>query len=592
MKLAMVLPMFSEYPLKEHLGIELIVKSLRENNYQVDCIDLNENLVDYMLTNKAILQRMFFSEEKNAKTQESPYTKYLEHYLNYLLKHDTARLLKKKGLYDTFFRTIVLNHFDPGIFPDDSLAQKYQSIIDSVPVINEFLTIFAETCIKNKYDTLLVSVPHAHQFIYALLFSQKIKTANGDVKIIFGGTTVTLSEDKVLNHYMENGFLDYYIKYSGEEKLLSLLVDLESDEEIDQAALAQREYVDINDQTVMYRPEFDKSSVPVLFSRGCYWGKCSYCTYICLDTGKFERKKQEVLISELAQFSGNPVRVSLITESLTPHDAKIIAEGILENNLKIRWGSFIRVNQKFDADLFSLLRKSGCIYSCVGVESVNDKILAFLNKGYTKEDVYAFFRSAREAKFQFFQVNFMYGAPVADINDELDNIAFVSDFRDIIGNIAFFRLEITKKSYLGQHLEELGIQIDRSSSRRAIRVDNIPFLPSLSEKELMLIERSYGIAGDYFKIRDVKSGVRLFLKQNPKAIQLKDVLLFELDGNCYAGSLKNLLVREMPPYLFAEMKQDSEIRLQGLDKRELFVLFELGVIDTGEIIYDSLKNSV
>ncbi|MBW1838236.1 MAG: hypothetical protein JRI99_15165 [Deltaproteobacteria bacterium] len=51
----MVLPLFSEYCLREYLGIELLVKALKESDYQVHCIDLNEKLVDYLLSNKAIL---------------------------------------------------------------------------------------------------------------------------------------------------------------------------------------------------------------------------------------------------------------------------------------------------------------------------------------------------------------------------------------------------------------------------------------------------------------------------------------------------------------------------------------------------------
>ena len=586
MNLAMVLPLFSEYCLREYLGIELLVKALKESDYQVHCIDLNEKLVDYLLSNKAILHEMFLSEEYKAQVQTSPHSKYFELYLQTILKYDTAQSLKKDGLYDNFFKAVILYNFAPGISPDESLLEKYHEILDSMPVIRNFLNFTVQELMEKGYDTVLLSVPHAHQLIHALLLSKTVKSFDSDVTTIMGGSTVTLSDDAELEKYVKDGFIDFYIKYSGEDKLLGLLVDLEEKEEIDQAALIKSEYVDINRQTIVYRPEFDRGSVPVIYSRGCYWGKCSYCTYVCLDTGKFTRKKQDVLLAELEQFSGKPVRVSLITESLTPHDAKIIAEGILARNIKIRWGSFIRVNQNFDSDLFALLKKSGCIFSCVGLETVNDKVLDFLNKGYAREDVYAFFRSARKAKFQFFQVNFMYGTPVANLNDELDAIAFISEFRDVIGNIAHFHLEITKKSYLGKHLQDLGIKMDRSTNRRSIRVDNIPFKPSLNEKELMLVERSYGISGEYFKMRDINVGLGLFLKQEPQTVPLRTIPAFEFNGQYYAGALKSLLLREISPKLFAGFKSSGELEIEDLTGRELFTLFELGIVDTEEIIWD------
>lgn len=585
MKLAMILPLFSEYPMREYLGIELVVKALQKNGYHVDRIDMNEKLVDYLLRHKSILQKMFLSEEKKAGSQTSPYAIYTERYIESILKSDSASSLIKEGLYQNFFNSVVLGYFDPGVFADASVFEKYDETLDSMPVIRDFLTDLGKETGDQGFDALLVSVPHGHQLFFGLAMSKTVKSFQKDIPSVFGGTTVTLTDDSELAGYVQQRFFDYYIKFSGEERLLGLLVDMEEGIDIDQSQLVQRNYVDINEQTMDYRSEYDMSSIPVLYSRGCYWGKCSYCTYTYLDAGKFTRKDLPVLLDELSGFSNKPVRVSLITESLTPGDARRIAEGILERDLKIRWGSFIRVNRKFDSGLFSLLKDSGCIYACVGVESVNDTVLDFLNKGYTREEVYAFFRSAREAKFSFSQVNFMYGAPVADINDELDNIEFISEFRDIIGNIAFFRLEITKKSYLGQNLADLGIEIDHESSRRAIRVDNIPFVPSLNEKEFMVLGRSYGIAGEYFKLCDVRAGLGLFLKQNPKTVLLRDAVVFEFDGHNFAGSLKSYLLREISPDLYSEFKSKKEIELRYIMERDLFALFELGVIDTQEIVY-------
>jgi Radical SAM superfamily len=585
MKLAMILPLFSEYPMREYLGIELVVKALQKNGYHVDRIDMNEKLVDYLLAHKSILQDMFLSEEKKAKVQASPYTIYTERYIEQILDYDSAVSLKKDGIYQNFYSSVVLGYFDSGIFPDESLSGKYEKILDTVPVIKDFLAHIGKATSDLRYDALLVSVPHAHQLFYGLMMSKTLKSFQKGIPSIFGGSTVTLTEDSELDAYVQGGFLDGYIKYSGEERLLGVLVDLEEGAGIDQSRLIEQDYVDINEQTIDYRPEYDMSSVPVLYSRGCYWGKCSYCTYTYLDAGKFTRKDLPVLLNELEQFSGKPVRVSLITESLTPGDAKRIAEGILERDIKIRWGSFIRVNRNFDPALFSLLRDSGCIYSCVGVESVNDTVLTFLNKGYARDDAYEFFRAAREAKFSFFQVNFMYGVPVADINDELDNIDFISEFRDIIGNIAFFRLEITKKSTLGQNLAAFGIDIDHENDRRAIRVDNIPFSPALNEKEFMVLGRAYGIAGEYFKTIDVRAGLHLFLKQNPKIVPFKDAVVFEFDNHYFAGSMKSYMLREISFELFSEFRAKKELELRYIMERDLVSLFELGVIGSEEIVY-------
>jgi hypothetical protein len=325
--------------------------------------------------------------------------------------------------------------------------------------------------------------------------------------------------------------------------------------------------------------------VPVLYSRGCYWGKCSYCTYIYLDSGTFKRKRLDVLLGELEKFSGQPVRISLITESLTPHDARIIAEGILERGIKLHWGSFIRVNPDFDAALFSLLKQSGCIFACVGVESVNDRILDFFNKGYSAEDVYTFFRAAKEASYRFFQVNFMYGAPQATLADELDNISFLSEFREVIGNIAFFRLEITKKSYLGQNLETLDIEIDQENKRRAIRVDNIPFVIRLEQKEISLLERAYEIAAEYLVRRDIRSAVEGLMEDEQRILTLSGMVLFEFQDHFYLGSLRSPLIAEISREQYLALKSSEEHRVRDFLAEDLFLLFELKVLNTEEVYW-------
>ena len=386
--------------------------------------------------------------------------------------------------------------------------------------------------------------------------------------------------------YVNNGFFDCYVKYSGEEKLKRMLDQLGTGRTIDQAALKEKIYVDIDTQTVAFSPVFNHASVPVLYSRGCYWGKCTYCTYIYLDSGKFTRKDPEVLLSELEGFSGKPVRISLITEALTPKDARIIAKGILDRKIKITWGSFLRVDTGFDAPLFELLKRSGCIFTAVGVESANDRVLQFFNKGYTARDVVTFFEAARKADYRFFQTNFMYGAPMAELADELDNIAFISEFRKTMGNIAFFRLEITKKSALGKNLEKFNIQVDSNSSHKAIRVDNIPFSLQLNDKELNLVERAYGAVGDYFIRRDLNQAVNTLLEHSDNMLNISGMVLFEYHGRYFLGSMRNPLIKEIPEKTFLNLKSPENLTVKDLSREEIMTLFELKILNTDQIFWD------
>jgi len=589
MKIAMVLPLFSEHSMKDYLGINLIVHFLEKNGYDVDCMDHNEMLVQYLLADPALLTQLFSARMAQAENADSPYSKYFELYRDRIRQQGTISDLKENLFYDQFFQNTVLANLNIDSYAQQSISQVDQRLPEAMPILDDFLTSMAGDLTQKKYHLVLVAVPHVDQLMPGLLFGKRLKNADCPAKVVFGGSSITLLDDEVLSEYANIGFFDYYVKYSGEEKLLPLLDHLKSGKPIDQTSLKEKVYTDINTQTVNFRPEFSHSSVPILYSRGCYWGKCTYCTYIYLDSGKFSRKDPEVLLSELDGFSGKPVRISLITEALTPKDARIIAQGILDRKIKITWGSFLRVDTGFDTPLFELLKRSGCIFTAVGVESANDRVLQFFNKGYAAKDVYTFFEAAEKADYQFFQTNFMYGAPMATLNDELDNIAFISKFRKTMGNIAFFRLEITKKSDLGQNLEEYNIKADTDNTRKAIRIDNVPFALALTDEELNLVERAYAATGDYFMGRDLNAAVNRLLDHPDRHLAISGMLLFEYHDGFFVGSMGNPAIKQIPRETFLKLKSSDNIRAKDLLREEILTLFELKILNTDQIFWDQLK---
>jgi len=588
MKIAVVLPLFSEHHMRDYLGINLIVNFLEKETHDTDCMDLNELLTDYLISDPARLSELFSARLAQAESAGSPYFRYFEHYQDQLSQLGEVSSLKENRCYEHFFSSAVLSNFNLDHYGVESLSDADARLPDVMPLLNGFLVHMAEKLTQSVYDAILISVPHNDQLLPGLLFGKRLKTAGCTAKVVFGGSTITLLDDDVLTDYANRGFFDYYVKYSGEEKLKGLLECLNSGNPIDQWALAKKAYVDINTQILAYTPVFNHGSVPVLYSRGCYWGKCTYCTYIYLDSGRFTRKDLQVLLSELEGFSGKPVRISLITEALTPKDAKMIASGILERKIKIAWGSFLRVDTGFDAPLFELLKRSGCVFTAVGVESVNDRVLQFFNKGYRNRDVHTFFEAAQKADYRFFQTNFMYGAPMATLEDELDNIAFISKFRKAMGNIAFFRLEITKKSALGKNLEKFGIKVDETGSRKAIRVDNIPFSLHLTDKELNLVERAYAAAADYFIRRDLEQAAVTLLEHLDTSPAISGMVLFEFNAGYFLGSMRTPLIKEIPPATFSKLAAVEKLKVKDLSREEILMLFELKILNTDQIFWDHM----
>jgi len=139
MKIAMVLPLFSEHYFRDYLGINLIVNTLEKNQFQVDCIDLNEKLADYLLSDKSLLSRLALAKKNAPGVKNSPYSRFFDLYHYNISKYDTAKSLKEERLFDYFFKNIVLNNLDVKILQQDGLGpEEDKKILDSVPILNSF----------------------------------------------------------------------------------------------------------------------------------------------------------------------------------------------------------------------------------------------------------------------------------------------------------------------------------------------------------------------------------------------------------------------------------------------------------------------
>lgn len=98
---------------------------------------------------------------------------------------------------------------------------------------------------------------------------------------------------------------------------------------------------------------------------------------------------------------------------------EIIARGL---NLKIRWSANARADT-LDGELIDAIRRAGCAYLKLGIESGNDGVLEKSSKGITTAQIRSVVRTCRE-KGLFVRGNFIFGLP----GDTEKTIAETIDF--------------------------------------------------------------------------------------------------------------------------------------------------------------------
>ncbi|BCL14734.1 B12-binding domain-containing radical SAM protein [Micromonospora sagamiensis] len=146
-------------------------------------------------------------------------------------------------------------------------------------------------------DVVCLSVAYLEQLGPALLTARLIKEQKPETTVVVGGNAVTHIRREVLVH--DTSFwrdVDYAVAFQGETvlaDLLSALVQGKSDIDLDGVG-------QLRDGKITYRraapstappagpPDFrdlvplyptPEPIYPLLTSKGCYWGKCSFCTH-------------------------------------------------------------------------------------------------------------------------------------------------------------------------------------------------------------------------------------------------------------------------------------------------------------------------
>ncbi|MFQ5963085.1 MAG: B12-binding domain-containing radical SAM protein [Candidatus Scalinduaceae bacterium] len=159
-------------------------------------------------------------------------------------------------------------------------------------------------------------------------------------------------------------------------------------------------------------------------SRGCVYS-CIYCNKSVFGNN-FRVKSPERVVDEMEFMLQSGFREIWIADdmfSTNINRAKSICDLIIKRELKFPWALFNGIRVDFvDEELCYKMKKSGCYYVSVGVESGNQKVLDSTDKRITLEQVREAFRHLRKAHIMI-QAYFMFGLPQdteASMQDTID----------------------------------------------------------------------------------------------------------------------------------------------------------------------------
>lgn len=130
----------------------------------------------------------------------------------------------------------------------------------------------------------------------------------------------------------------------------------------------------------------DLTVTPIMMSRGCPFG-CNFCSVTRMFGRRYRFRSVKSVIEELK--IRKPEFLFFYDDNFTarPEHTKQLLREMIKEDIRPQWSAQVRIDAADDPELLELMKKSNCNLVYIGLESINPKTLASLNKDQTPKEI-------------------------------------------------------------------------------------------------------------------------------------------------------------------------------------------------------------
>lgn len=446
MKVCLINPPLSvhEFP---HLALPLLKGYLTNNGIQCVTKDYNVEIMDDIISEGLVKVEKYFFERGMHVTRPEVKKRFNDARNVFLLKERNGKDERAHKLINTYLRIAGSDIFSVCFKPDSLNKIKEGYIKCNVETdSNKIIKYIRENIItyfkNNPYKIVGISVPFTSQIFYALIIGREIKKILPDCKVVLGGPQISLFWKVFADYLPFRESFDAMLYGSGEialEKFVKAVYQHEDFMNVPNLIYYDKENrLHVNEEEKVKAmsdiplPDFsdlplDKyifAKLPYQMSRGCYWGKCAFCSY--RNNKEYLTRKVDMVAEHFKYLENKYDRhiFQFIDDAIHPNILTSFAKTLLKNNMKIRYDAYLRLDKGFTADVCKLLSKSGLKNVLFGFESANQRMLDLMQKGNTPENMLYVMKNMKNAGIQNI-LSCLIGFPTETKEEALESIHFL-----------------------------------------------------------------------------------------------------------------------------------------------------------------------
>ncbi len=195
-------------------------------------------------------------------------------------------------------------------------------------------------------------------------------------------------------------------------------------------------------------------------TRGCYWNKCSFCSYGFNQSGRHAYR--EIAVERAAcdlQAMQQQYGVSnfyLSSDVLSPAYVAALAQRIIAKGLDIRWSTDLRIEPSYTPERCRLLYQAGLRAVAFGVESGSDRVLHLMNKGIDADLIRRINRNFHQAGISTSWMTFL-SHPGETGQEAGETLALIDQQSGMVDQFITGEFNLTPGSLISCHPEQYGI---------------------------------------------------------------------------------------------------------------------------------------
>lgn len=302
------------------------------------------------------------------------------------------------------------------------------------------------------------------QFIPALTLARLLKSALPGVVILVGGMPIIDSADMLEGFGVLSHLVDGFCVGDGEETLIGAIEAVQGGRDL----TGVPNLVTFRDNRPVFgplrnfpmdrlpTPDFDgfpleryfspELNLPLITSKGCYWGECTFCSDSVFDRAYRSRPMRLVVedVVRLQQRYGTEV-FSLIDDSISAQQITRFVDDVLARNLRLRWRFRTRAEPGYTPELCRRLVAAGGRKVYIGIESASQRVLDLMKKGTDLETVETVLGNLEAAGLPV-HAFCMVGFPTETPEDVRATADLIFRHRDVVESMLFSGFVLRRRS--------------------------------------------------------------------------------------------------------------------------------------------------